>query len=310
MLTLQETKMDNFPEGGRTAEQRVFIDRSRRASEVAHFPHSPKMHLAQELVDYIIDFLHDDQADLIRVSLVSRAWVGRARTYLCESLKITSRKLSSLNPSYLTPLCGYVKILYFVWSRNLTDPPAVLNCFELSELHTLVVHSCELPILSEQTVRRCFAKFPRASITTLELRDISLAHRTPLILLSIFPNVDNLMISIDRWWAEKPISYPMGNDQFEAIQRISLPRLRGCFKFLDVPGQGVLGFHSTLRTIATFLPQFQTVSLNTKEQSWEEVLDFLSSCSQTVRKVYIGLAYRKSRPCVASPVLRAERATI
>ena len=312
MSTLHETKVDNSAQGGRTGKRRVFVDRSRgrAASGVTRFPHSPKMHLAQELVDYIIDFLQDDQADLIRVSLVSRAWVGRARTYLCESLKITSRKLSSLNPSYLTPLCGYVKTLYLVWPRNLTDPPAVLDCFELSELHTLVVHSCELPILSEQTVRRCFAKFPRASITTLELRDISLAHRTPLVLLSIFPNVDNLMISVDRWWPETPISYPMGNDRFEAIQRISLPRLRGCFTFLDAPGQGVSGFHSTLRTIAAFPPQFQTVSLKTKEQSWEEILEFLSSCSQTVRKVYIGLAHRKPRPCVVSPVPRAERATV
>jgi len=99
------------------------------------------MHLAQELVDYIIDFLHDDPKDLIRVSLVSRAWVGRARTHLCGSLKITRLKLESLNPSYLTPLCGYVKSLHFRWPRPFIAPPAALNCFELSELHTLAIHS-------------------------------------------------------------------------------------------------------------------------------------------------------------------------
>ena len=268
------------------------------------------MHLAQELVDYIIDFFHDDRTELIRVSLVSRAWVSRARTHLCESLKITSRKLSSLNPSYLTPLCGYVKTLHFTWPRDLTDPPAVLDCFELSELHTLVIYSWELPILGERTVRRCFAKFPRASIITLELRDISLAHRTSLILLSVFPNVDNLMISVDHWWAEKPIRIPLANDQYETVQRVSLPRLRGCFKFLDAPDQGVSDFHSTLRTIATFPPQFQTVSLNIKEQSWEEVLDFLSSCSETVREIYIGLSHRKPRPCGLSTVPRAECAVV
>ena len=53
------------------------------------------MHLAQELVDYIIDFLHDNPKDLKRVSLVSRAWVSRARTHLCESLKITRLKLEA-----------------------------------------------------------------------------------------------------------------------------------------------------------------------------------------------------------------------
>jgi hypothetical protein len=54
----------NFAEGGRSAERRVFVDRPRRAFGVVHFLHSPKMHLAQELVDYIIDFLHNDQAEL------------------------------------------------------------------------------------------------------------------------------------------------------------------------------------------------------------------------------------------------------
>ena len=77
------------------------------------------------------------------------------------------RKLSSLNLSYPTPLCRYVKTLHFTWPRDLTDPSAILDCFELSELHTLVVHSCELPVLGERTVRRCFAKFPRASNSKL-----------------------------------------------------------------------------------------------------------------------------------------------
>jgi hypothetical protein len=286
------------------------MDRSHCVFVVAHFPHSPKMHLAQELVDHIIDLLRDDPMDLMRVSLVSRAWVSRTRSYLCKSLEITPRKISSLNPSHLTPLCGYVKTLYFTWPRDLTDPSAVLDCFESSELHTLVVYSCVLPILGERTIRQCFAKFPRASIITLELRDISLAHGTSSILLSIFPNVDNLMISVNRWWAEIPVRIPLGNDRYETIQRISLPRLGGCFKFFDPSGQGTSGFHSTLRTIATFPPQFQTVSLNINEQSWEESLAFLKSCSETVRKVYIGLAYRKLQPCVPSPVSCAECATV
>ena len=269
------------------------------------------MHLAQELVDYIIDFLHDNPTDLIRVSLVSKAWVGRARKHLCESLKITRPKLLSLHPSYLTPLCGYVKSLRFTWPRDLTDPAPALDCFELSELHTLAIHSCELHSLDEQTIRRCFASFPCASIVTLELHDISPTHRTSLILLSMFPNVDNLTVSVNRWWADRPGPGPLGSNQNETTQRVSLPRFGGGFKFLASFDQGFWGFHrgNLLRTIATLPLQFQTVSLNFKEQSWVEALNFLNSCSKTVRRVYIGLPYRKPRPRIPfSP--RAQRATI
>ena len=58
------------------------------------------MHLAQELVDHIIDFLHNDPAALIQVSLVSRAWFCRTRTHLCE---ITRPKLLSLKLKPFAP---------------------------------------------------------------------------------------------------------------------------------------------------------------------------------------------------------------
>jgi len=254
------------------------------------------MHLAQELVDYIIDFLHNNPEDLKRVSLVSRAWVSRARTHLCESLKITRLKLESLNPSYLTPLCGYVKSLHFTWPMDLTGPPAALDCFGISELHTLTIHSCELHNLNEQIIRQCFATFPCASITTLELHHISPTHRTLLTLLSMFPNVDNLTVSVNRWWADRLDPGPPGSGQNETIQLISLPRLRGSFKLVDSFDQGLLGFHhnNLLRTIATLPLQFQTVTLNFEDRYWMEILSFLNSCSKTVIKVYIvKLPYRK-----------------
>ena len=116
-----------------------------------------------------------------------------------KSLKITDSKLSSLDRSYLIPLSGHVKTLHFTWPTDTTDPSALLDCFEQSGPHTLAIHSCELHILDEQTMRRCFAKFPCASITALELRDISASRGTFLILLLLFPNVDDLIISVNEW---------------------------------------------------------------------------------------------------------------
>ena len=295
----------NFAEGGRSAEQGSTPPRSPKSL-------TRSMDLAQELVDYIIDLLQDDQITLLRVSLVSRAWVPRTRTYLCKSLNITRSKLSSLNPSHLTPLCKYVKALDLTWPTN-TNPSAILDCFEGSRLHTLTIHSCKLYALRERTTRRCFAKFPSASITALKLYDISPTHETLLILLSLFPNVDDLTISVDEW-KDGPRS---DTDESEIIRRISPPRLRGSFKSFDPPSREFRGPRrgkilrgKLLRTIATLPLRFQTVSLSVSGQSQEEIGAFLNSCSKTVREVFVVLPHRESWPHIPPIIAYVQYANV
>ena len=254
----------------------------------------PKMHLAQELVDYIIDFLHDDPETLLQVSLVSRTWVIRARIHLCKSPKITHSKLSSADSSHLIALCGYVKTLHFTWPADATNLSSIFDCFEQSEPHTLAIYSCELHRLDEQIIRRYFAKYPCTSTTTLELHNISLTRTTFLILLSLFPNVDDLTISVDKWKSRPGITFG------EIIEQISLPhpRVRGSFKFTD-PLPHITWSYSIgalLRTVATLPLQFQTVSLDYNGLSRSHVSIILEACSKTVRKVFIGQPHRKFQP--------------
>ena len=268
------------------------------------FPHSPKMHLAQELVDYIIDLVQDDPTTLLRVSLVSRAWVGRTRAYLCESLKITHSKLSSSDPSCLAPLCGYVKILHFAWPRGTVDPSSILDCFERSRLHTLAIQCCELYNLDERTMRRCFEKFPCASITALELHNISPTSEALFTLLSLFPNTDDLTITVNEWKDRSD-----GPKDHEIVQRISPPRLRGSFKSFDPFSRGHWSPHrgKILRAIAALPLQFQTMSLDVGEQSREGIEHFLNSCSKTLRKVFLILPYRKSYSRIPSKAVFSVR---
>ena len=255
------------------------------------------MHLAQELVDYIIDFLHDDLKTLIQLSLVSRAWVGRARVYIRETIKISFGKLASnQDPSYFTSLCGYLKVLCLVWPVEMDDVPRLPGCFEQSTPHTLVFQSSRFDIrLNQQTIRQSFKKFPCASITTLKFQDIEPNHRAFLVLLS-FPNVDNLSVSVKRHWDQTPSLDELGNREKEVIQRSSPHRFRGSFKFSDSHDHDALRGRQQnwiLRTIAVFPLQFQTVSLDTSEDSLADVLLFLNSCSKTVRKVFVKLVLRE-----------------
>ena len=89
----------------------------------------------------------------MQASLVSRIWLGRTRSHLRELLKITRSKLFSSSPSHLPPLCGCVKTLHFTWLEASTNPPAVLDCLEQPEPHTLALRSYKLHSLREQIIR-------------------------------------------------------------------------------------------------------------------------------------------------------------
>jgi hypothetical protein len=215
------------------------------------------MRLPQELVDYVINFLHDDPRTLIQASRVQGMAWSHPLTFL-QVFKDHPPKTSVLDPSHLPPLCRYVKTLHFTSPSDATDPSTALDCFERSEPHTLALRSCNLRDLGEQTVRRCFARFPCTSITTLELHEISLTHGTLLVLLSLFPNVDNFTISPNHRWEYGP----RNDDDDRILQHVSPSPIRGSFKFLDPPGLGYWSFNrgQLLPTLTTLPLQFQTVS--------------------------------------------------
>jgi hypothetical protein len=155
---------------------------------------------------------------------VSRAWVGRSRIHLCETMKITRPKLIFSNLSYLTPLCGYAKTHHFTWPGVGADPSSILDCFEQSKPQNLAIHSCEPLDLNLQTIRRYFAKFPCTSITTLEFHDISPTDRVFLVLSSLFPNADDLSVSVYRCG---PGPAQLGDSEIEIVRRTSPPHFGG-----------------------------------------------------------------------------------
>lgn len=211
-------------------------------------------------------------------------------------MNVTNDKFQSLNLLYLIPLCNYVKTLHFTWPSDITNLSALLDCSEQSELHTLVVDSWELSGLGRQSIRQCFVKFPCLLITTLELLDIHPRSVTPLILLSLFPNVDNLAISAYPWWHALFLA---SEDDGETTQAPSLPRFRGSFRFFDPPSNPWYYQQDILHAIATSTLQFQTVSLVVKSQSWEDNLNLLISCSKAAREVSVVFSARN--PCKYLP---------
>jgi len=79
-------------------------------------------YLPQELVDYIIDHLHDDRLTLNNCSLVSRAWLPTSRLHLFAKVSLTVSPANTLPP---TELCRRLHLLLS------TSPSLIPNIREL-----------------------------------------------------------------------------------------------------------------------------------------------------------------------------------
>jgi len=64
----------------------------------------PKPHLPQEILDYVVDFLHDKPEALKECCLVSRSWVPRTRMHLFAEVDFrTEEDLESWKKTFPDP---------------------------------------------------------------------------------------------------------------------------------------------------------------------------------------------------------------
>ena len=81
----------------------------------------PNPHLPAELLDYIVDFLHDRGDDLKSCCLVSKSWIPRTRMHLFADVKFSSADhLESWKETFPDPLISparYAKTLFVNISR-------------------------------------------------------------------------------------------------------------------------------------------------------------------------------------------------
>jgi len=80
--------------------------------------------LPPEILDWIVDFLHDDPKALEGCCLVSKSWIPRARKHIFDEVSfITMEKLQSWKEMFPDPLNSpayHTRTLSVVWSRKIT----------------------------------------------------------------------------------------------------------------------------------------------------------------------------------------------
>ena len=251
--------------------------------------------LAQELTDYIIDFLHDDPDALKQVSLVSKAWLDRSRHHLFETFSIKYFKLADLGPTDLTTPCKYARRLIFLWTSDPVKASLMLNNFGKSKIHTLIVHSCRVYHFDQPSLRQCFSTFPCAMITSLELRSLFCQTRMFLALISLFPNLDNLTIAVYRWHEKESSEL---NE--ELVNHTIFASFRGHFKLTSARGRLSWGYgRAEALYLLAYMPiRFHTVSFYINENNLSNVSSFLGACAPTVRRIFLDAAHCKPSPCL------------
>ena len=188
-------------------------------------------HLPPELLDHVIDFLHDSRDALKSCCLVSKQWIPRARKYLFAHIQFrTAGDLQSWevmfpNPS-TSPAC-YVKTLFINNPRVITAAAAREGC--LVSTFSRVVH------LNMSMIK---SHINDQAISLVPFHGFSPALKSLRVALPAFP-LSQMFIFICSFPLLEDVCVPaMGgsNEQLTKIQPPSTPVFTGSLELLPSSG--------------------------------------------------------------------------
>ena len=128
-------------------------------------------YLPPELLDYIVDFLHDDQTTLKKCCLVSKPWIPRARKHLFAEIRLEKPELwKKMFPDPSTSPANFAKSLHFDSAHAITAADAEPGGWLTGFVHIvhLGVETREKEAFEEPLVS--LAPFHRFSPTIKSLR--------------------------------------------------------------------------------------------------------------------------------------------
>jgi len=234
--------------------------------------------LPRELLDIIIDHLHDDEEALFACSLVSRDWVPPSHYHLFSSLRFTATtegvdldtEFSNTDPavarieSFLSdgePLWPLVRELEvgnddeytiyrnFGWGHEAPFTEALLTCAveKLPNLDTLIVR--QMPLSCLEWDAGSFAS-PQRTLKELMLMDLQLTPWSFTRLLERFSTIDRLVLLHATFQqSDTPVEDPI---HFPSFKEITIDSPYRQSSILDIlPRESVEG---TLETFSMTFP--------------------------------------------------------
>ncbi len=221
---------------------------------------SEPLDLPQEVVDYIVDFLHDDIPALLRCSVLSHQWNDAARFHLFSSLELSGRqKLQGFEGFIHNPNSIAVHVQRLRINGQYPNLRPIVSPWALAAILTSLPHLTHLSLFhvhhtDHKNAPRLSPPKDRFALQSLELAYGGAAtHHTPehfLDVLGIFSEIDTLTLQYLRF--ESKPSEPDGENQFDTALAQSIPKsLRVKKLVIDDVASGTEFWLETLRRTAT-----------------------------------------------------------
>lgn len=263
------------------------IGRSRPLSPMDFHPVMSKQ-IPQELVDEVIDNLNNPR-DLRACSLVSSGWLERSRRRLFANLALNTWNFDRWRrniPPGPNGVSAYVHSLTLRQARSIVslEPETLMEIMDhltsFRRLKVLLLQDVNFDdFFDGPSLTQCFGHFG-VSVKSLHLHGIRADMSTMLFFISLFPNIDHLMINS-----------PVLSNGETKVPKGAFP-LRGTLRL-----SGLGATNSTLLQGILLVPlRLEELSITHSQIANSGVLNrLIEACGQTLKKVE--LAYVTSGAC-------------
>jgi hypothetical protein len=145
--------------------------------------------IPQELVDMIIDHLHNNRKALSTCSLVCGAWLSSSRFHKFEKIILHLKPTRGFDPTHFSTAVPYIQRLHIL-CNEFDFIPDISKC---AAVRSLSLEHVVLPI--HRKFLRCF---PFSMLDTLQLRGCRVGSASHLIqLLHNFPRLNSFAIYLE-----------------------------------------------------------------------------------------------------------------
>ena len=246
----------------------------------------PIPHLPPEILDYIIDFLHDERDALKECCLVSKSWVPRTRSHLFAKIKIRSEGDLKLWKKRLTGVTNsparYTRTLSIGCPELVVEADAGEDGWirAFSSVESLDVDGGPRPL---DTSRRPLTPFHGFSSTLKSFRVGPIILPSPQLfyLVRSSPHLEDLaVVGGDRLWGDddSPHRLPRGTPLIS-------PPLSGTLDLILLGGMG--------NTVRRLLDLPNGLHFRKLIFSWDRqddlrwIVGLVSGCSHTLESLYV-----------------------
>ena len=225
------------------------------------------MSIPPEIVDHIID-LTDNHRALQACSLVAKSWVGRSRVHLFRDVVLFSnRRWQEVMPVGETTPAMYTRTLTMgqsgtpqgKWINTDTLYPFLSHLRDFRNVENLILDGWEPHGFSEGGLKKYFGHFG-GRLRSLELGGQKMSPESFIILLGLFPNLEDLLVK-ERVEGSEVTRVPQ-----------VLPKLSGCL---------TIRVHTTslFPALCRFTLRFQAIWLQEHQHDYQQLIN---ACAETL----------------------------